>query len=168
MIRLATAGDLPDLAAMERELFGVDAWDEAALRAELDGPGRRFVVADRDKSGRDGADQLIGYAASRSIGDVVDLQRIAVRADAQRAGVATALLDDLLEHPGEADRMLLEVSAANGAAIAFYARAGFTRIGVRARYYRDGSDAIVMRRALVTDGHWSPTGAADGGGSSHE
>ncbi|HXH76964.1 GNAT family N-acetyltransferase [Nocardioides sp.] len=163
MIRLATAADLPDLAVLERELFGADAWDEAALRAELDGPGRRFVVTDPD-----GTDGLVGYAVSMSLGDVVDLQRIAVRADAQRSGVATALLDDLLEHPREADRMLLEVSAANGAAIAFYARAGFARIDVRARYYRDGSDAIVMRRALVTDGHWSPTGAADGGGSSHE
>lgn len=142
MIRLATASDLPDLAALEADLFGVDAWDVAALRPELDGPGRRFVVAERG--------EVVGYAISMSVSDVVDLQRIGVRPDRQRSGVATALLDDLVTHPGEADRMLLEVSAANRTAIAFYARAGFSQVSVRPRYYRDGSDALVMQRALVT------------------
>jgi [ribosomal protein S18]-alanine N-acetyltransferase len=142
MIRLATEADLPAVAALEAELFGPDAWDEVALRAELDGPGRRFVVAE--------GDQVIGYAVSRSIGDVFDLQRIGVSVRQQRAGIATALLDDLLAHPGDADRMMLEVSAANTAAIAFYLRRGFAEIAHRARYYRDGSDAKVLSRALVT------------------
>jgi ribosomal-protein-alanine acetyltransferase len=136
MIRLATEDDLADVAVLEAELFGPDGWDEVALRAELDGPGRRFVVA---------VDEVLsGYAVSRSIGDVVDLQRIGVSPAQQRSGVATALLDDLLAHPGEADRMMLEVSAANAAAIAFYRRNGFTELATRPRYYRDGSDALVM------------------------
>lgn len=136
MIRLATEGDLADVAVLEAELFGPDAWDDVALRAELDGPGRRFVVA---------VDEVLsGYAVSRSIGEVVDLQRIAVSPAHQRTGVATALLDDLLAHPGEADRMMLEVGAANVAAIAFYRRNGFAELATRPRYYRDGSDALVM------------------------
>ena len=45
--------------------------------------------------------------------------------------------------------MLLEVSEGNEAAVAFYAAHGFTRIDVRPRYYRDGSDALVLRRTLV-------------------
>jgi ribosomal protein S18 acetylase RimI-like enzyme len=141
MIRPATEADLAVLAVLEAELFGLDAWDEVALRTELDGPGRRFVVA--------GGDEAIGYAVSRSIGDVVDLQRIGVSPSRQRAGVATALLDDLLANPGDADRMMLEVSAANGAALAFYLRHGFVVIADRPRYYRDGSDALVLSRALV-------------------
>jgi len=144
MIRLATTADLPVLAALESELFGADAWDVAALCSELDGPGRRFVVAELG--------EVLGYAVSMSLGDVVDLQRIGVRPDRQRSGVATALLDDLVAHPGEADRMLLEVSAGNRAATAFYARCGFTQLDVRPRYYRDGSDALVMWRALVGGG----------------
>ncbi|UUZ61712.1 GNAT family N-acetyltransferase [Nocardioides sp. B-3] len=104
------------------------------------GPGRRFVVADDDG--------VAGYAVSRSIGDVVDLQRIGVSPAHQRTGVATVLLDELLAHPGEADRMMLEVSAANVAAIAFYRRSGFAELATRPRYYRDGSDALVMSRDL--------------------
>lgn len=142
MIRLATEGDLADVAVLETELFGPDAWDDLALRAELDGPGRRFVVA---------VDEVLsGYAVSRSIGDVVDLQRIGVSPAQQRSGVATALLDDLLAHPGEADRMMLEVSAANVAAIAFYLRNGFAELATRPRYYRDGSDALVMSLDLAS------------------
>ena len=142
MIRLANEADLAGIVVLEAELFGPDAWDETALRAELVGPGRRFVVA--------GTEHLSGYAVSRSIGDVVDLQRIGVSAHRRRAGLATALLEDLLTHPGGADRMMLEVSAANRTAVAFYQRRGFSQIDVRRRYYRDGSDAWVMSRAIVT------------------
>jgi ribosomal protein S18 acetylase RimI-like enzyme len=139
VIRAATPDDLPALVDLERDAFAADAWDEVALRAELDGPGRRFVVAD----------DLTGYAVSMTLGDVVDLQRIAVRPDRRRCGLATALLEDLLVHAGPADRMLLEVGERNTAAIAFYAAHGFERIGVRRRYYRDGSDALVLQRRLA-------------------
>lgn len=141
MIRRANEADLEVVAVLETELFGADSWDEVALRAELDGPGRRFVVAEGDR--------VIGYAVSRSIGDVVDLHRIGVSPSQQRAGIATALLEDLLAHPGDADRMMLEVGAANAAAIAFYLRRGFAQIDVRPRYYRDGSDALVLSRAVA-------------------
>src|SRR5699024_10388778 len=94
------------------------------------------------------AADLAGYAVSMALGDVVDLQRILVRPDRRRSGLASALLDDLLAHPGAADRMLLEVSEDNAAAVAFYAAHGFHRIDVRRRYYRDGTDALVLQRTL--------------------
>lgn len=143
-VRAATAGDLARLTAMEADAFGPDAWSEGVLAEALTGTtasGRRTVVA--------GDVDVLGYAVSRVAGDVVDLERIVVRRDARRRGVAGALLADLLDHAGGADRMLLEVSAANSAAVAFYARHGFSQIDVRPRYYRDGSDALVLRRALV-------------------
>ncbi len=139
MIRLATRADVPAVVDLEREVFGADAWDERAVLAELEGPGRRFVVAD----------DLSGYAVSMTLGDIVDLQRIAVHPARRRTGLASALLGDLLEHTGAADRMLLEVSERNESAVAFYVAHGFTRIDVRPRYYRDGSDALVLHRTLV-------------------
>ena len=139
MIRLATRADVPAIVDLESEVFGADAWDERAVLAELAGPGRRVVVA-ADRS---------GYAVSMTLGDIVDLQRIAVHPGRRRTGLASALLEDLLAHTGAADRMLLEVSEGNEAAVAFYAAHGFTRIDVRPRYYRDGSDALVLHRTLV-------------------
>ena len=75
--------------------------------------------------------------------------RIAVHPARRRTGLASALLGDLLVHAGAADRMLLEVSERNESAVAFYVAHGFTRIDVRPRYYRDGSDALVLHRTLV-------------------
>ena len=144
MIRPAAATDVPSLLALEADLFGPDAWSEASLRDELDGPGRRAVVL---VSGA----EVVGYAVTMRAGDVVDLQRIAVRPDHQRQGLAARLLADALAaaRADGADRMLLEVSAANAAAVAFYDAQGFTRIDVRRRYYRDDSDALVLARPLL-------------------
>ncbi len=129
MIRPATSADVPSVTALEVEVFGADAWSEHQVREELTGPRRLAWVAE-------GAGYLVVLQ-----GDVLDLQRIAVVPRERRRGVARALL----EHAPQG-RMLLEVSADNEAALAFYGREGFTEIDRRRRYYRDGSDAIVMER----------------------
>ena len=90
---------------------------------------------------------LLGYVVLAQAGDVVDLERIAVRPDRQRAGIASALLDAALREVAP-DRVLLEVRADNEAAVAFYRRSGFEEIGRRRRYYRDGTDALVMIREV--------------------
>ncbi|PVG84704.1 ribosomal-protein-alanine acetyltransferase [Nocardioides gansuensis] len=142
MIRSATPADIPALAALEADLFGVDAWDEKALAAELTAPGRHFAVDDG----------LRGYVVTATAGDITDLLRIGVRPDCRRAGLASALLEEALAHTGEADRMLLEVSAGNRGAVAFYLARGFAQVDVRPHYYRDGSDALVLLRDLPQSG----------------
>jgi [ribosomal protein S18]-alanine N-acetyltransferase len=145
-VRVAVPDDLPALAALEAETFGRDAWSDDTLAITLGAAGRRVVVAVEP----DGT--VVGYAVSREAGDVLDLERIVVRRSVRRRGTAGVLLADLLTHPGRARAMLLEVSADNAAALAFYAAHGFSRIDVRRRYYRDGSDALVLSRPLVVDG----------------
>ena len=65
--------------------------------------------------------------------------------------MASGLLAGVLEVAGrtEADRLLLEVREDNTAALAFYARSGFTEIDRRPRYYADGATAVVLRLAGV-------------------
>ena len=140
-LRKATADDVAAVVELERLLFGVDAWSEAQVREELTGSRRRAWVA---------RDPVVGYAVTLATGDVVDLQRIAVHPDHQRQGLARELLGAALgaARHDRGDRMLLEVGAANTAALAFYAAAGFTEIDRRRRYYRDGTDAVVMRLPL--------------------
>jgi len=143
ILRPASAADASALAGLETDLFGPDAWSPATVLAELEGPRRTALVA---VEGED----VVGYAVALPSADLADLERIAVRADRQRRGTARALLDALLARATEkgADRMLLEVSATNAAALAFYGAAGFAKIDRRRRYYRDGSDAVVMLRRL--------------------
>ncbi|RYC12511.1 GNAT family N-acetyltransferase [Nocardioides zhouii] len=142
VIRPAVLADLPALAALEEELFGDDAWNEALVRQEIEGPGRRFVVSE------DGAGRLDGYAVTMTAGDIVDLLRIAVRAESRRTGLASRLLDELLVDTDDASRMLLEVSVSNASALGFYVARQFSVIDVRPHYYRDGSEALVMCRWL--------------------
>jgi [ribosomal protein S18]-alanine N-acetyltransferase len=134
-IRPATTDDAAAVTALESSIFGTDAWSEASVRDELTGERRTALVAcDPD---------VIGYAVTALAGDTTDLQRVVVAPDRRRRGVARALLDAVLPQQG---RVLLEVSAANDGARAFYASAGFAEIDRRRAYYRDGSDAVVMLR----------------------
>jgi ribosomal protein S18 acetylase RimI-like enzyme len=131
-LRPGEEGDVDALAALERELFGVDAWSVESVRDELLA-GRVAVATDPD---------VVGYVVTRQAGDVVDLMRIAVARSCRRRGLAGALLAEVTSDV----RMLLEVSAENAGALAFYAAEGFVEIARRRRYYRDGSDAVVMER----------------------
>ena len=134
-LRPATAGDVDAVTRLEQELFGADAWSADSVRAELTGERRTAVVAEDDGT-------VVGYAVTMAAGDLVDLQRIAVHPARRRQGLARRLLAEVGDGP-----LLLEVSAGNEAALAFYAGEGFTEIHRRRRYYRDGSDAVVMERA---------------------
>ena len=154
MIRTATLADAPDLLALEQELFGVDAWTAQAIQEELEGPGRRFVVAESDGG-------IEGYAVTMAAGDIVDLLRIAVRPSSRRQGLASRLLDAVLEDTESASRMLLEVSVANSEALSFYVARQFSVIDVRPHYYRDGSEALVMCRWLPGAARTSEIGRHD-------
>jgi ribosomal protein S18 acetylase RimI-like enzyme len=142
-VRAATAGDVPAVSALEADLFGPDAWSAASVAEELTGPGRRAVVA--TSGGR-----VVGYAVTARAGDAVDLQRVAVLPALRRRGLAHDLLAALVDGPTAP--VLLEVSELNSGAIALYRAEGFTEIGRRRRYYRDGTDAVVMARPVPEPG----------------
>ncbi len=135
-LRPATDDDVPAVHALEVVLFGADAWSETSVREELLGERRTAVVACDP--------EVVGYVVTAVAGDVVDLQRVAVRADRRRAGLARRLLRAV--RPAHVP-WLLEVAATNDAALRLYAAEGFTEIDRRRRYYRDGTDAVVMRLA---------------------
>ncbi|MFL6171846.1 MAG: ribosomal protein S18-alanine N-acetyltransferase [Marmoricola sp.] len=145
MIRAAAVADVAAVIALEAETQAADAWSEALVRDGIEGglPTISYLVADEDA--------VLGYAVASYAGDIAELQRIGVAEQARRRGLATALLDAVVAHAPStgADRMLLEVRADNRGALAFYAARGFVEIDRRPRYYRDGTDAVVMRLPLV-------------------
>jgi ribosomal-protein-alanine N-acetyltransferase len=146
MIRAATAADADSLAILEAECQGDDAWSAALVRDGVTGglPTIQYLVVETEGT-------LTGYAVASYAGDIAELQRIGVAGDHRREGQASALLDEVIAHAPStgADRMLLEVRSDNKGALSFYAARGFVEIDRRARYYRDGTDAVVMRLPLV-------------------
>ena len=143
ILRDATSQDAAGVAALERDLFGVDAWSLPVVVGELAGGDREVVVAVE-------GDALLGYVCTARGGEVVDLLRIAVHPGRRREGLASRLLAAVRDRAAQAgaERMLLEVSAANDGARAFYVHEGFAEIGRRRRYYKDGTDAAVMQLRL--------------------
>jgi ribosomal-protein-alanine N-acetyltransferase len=145
VIRPAAVGDVVAVAELETQTQGHDAWSESLIRDGVTGdlPTISYLVADEDG--------VVGYAVASYAGDIAELQRIGVAEQARRQGLATALLDEVVAHAPStgADRMLLEVRADNAGALAFYADRGFVEIDRRPRYYRDGTDAVVMRLPLI-------------------
>lgn len=142
-LRPASPADVAAVAGLERLVFGAGAWSLDAVTGELAACDRRAVVAQEEG-------EVVGYAITMLAGATVDLQRIAVRPDRQRRGLARALLRAAIRRAVEdgANSVLLEVAAGNEAALGLYRREGFEEIHRRRRYYPDGSDALVMSRPL--------------------
>jgi ribosomal-protein-alanine N-acetyltransferase len=143
-VRAATPADLDAVVALELECLGLDAWSPALVADGLAGtvPTVRYLVA---------GDPVVGHAVVSVVGDVAELQRIAVAPDARRTGVASALLAAVVDagRRGGADRLLLEVREGNTGALGFYAARGFVAIDRRPRYYSDGATAVVLWLPLV-------------------
>ena len=138
--------DLARCAELERVLFaGEDPWSEPTFRSELDA-GNYYLGAYLDGPG------LIGYAGMSMAGVGGDLEAnvhtIGVDPDWQRRGVGRALLTALLARADEARApVFLEVRTDNDPAISLYEAHGFSRIGLRRRYYQpSGADAYTMAR----------------------
>lgn len=134
---------IPDALAIDRQLFGAEAWSARLLWSELaQALSRHYLVVLR-------SGEIIGYGGLAAHADEAFIQTIGVRTDQQRQGIGTALLRALL---AEADRrgartVLLEVRVNNPVARRLYERHGFVQVRIRRGYYQpSGTDAVEMRR----------------------
>jgi ribosomal-protein-alanine N-acetyltransferase len=145
-IRPAAAADLPCLAEIEAVAFA-DPWSPAMLAAELAQPGGVMLVASAGAAGG----QPCGYACFRpGTGGEAELLRVAVAPAARGRGAARRLIAAGLERLRAAGVVscYLEVRPGNASALAVYHALGFETCGLRRAYYRDGADALVLRRGL--------------------
>lgn len=145
MIRLARAGDVEAIAALEAESFPQDPWPAGYLAEAVAGQLYGIVVHVAEGEG-----DVVGHAITSVVFEVAELQRIAVTSRLRRRGLAGALLDAVLADArgNRAERLLLEVRDTNAGALAFYERAGFVEIDRRPRYYSDGTTAIILQLPL--------------------
>jgi len=138
--------DLARCAELETILFtGDDPWRESAFQAELD-VGHHYVGAYVETVG------IVGYAGIAVLGGPgnaeANVHTIGVDPAWQGKGIGKALLRALIARADEsAAPVYLEVRTDNEAAIGLYEAHGFTRIGMRRRYYwPSGADAYTMAR----------------------
>jgi ribosomal-protein-alanine N-acetyltransferase len=129
--------DLPAVISIERRSFPAP-WSLAMFVLELSKPSGICLAATA-------GDELLGYLVCSRYDRVWHLMNVAVAPQWRRRGVASLLIERLVEEGGGELPFTLEVRVSNREAIAMYERLGFRSAGVRPRYYQDnGEDALIM------------------------
>jgi ribosomal-protein-alanine N-acetyltransferase len=143
-VRRLTYADLPQVVAIERRSFPAP-WSLAMFVLELSKPSGICLAAEEDG-------ELAGYLICSRYDVVWHIMNVSVDPDRRRTGIATALLDRLVERVDDPlAQFTLEVRVSNEAAIKLYERRGFIAAGIRRRYYQDnGEDAVIMWRTPAT------------------
>ena len=160
LLRDMGPADVDCITALDLQLFGLDAWPRTMFVHELAHPEtRRYIVA--EVADGTGGRRAVGYAGLMCLPPTGDIQTIGVLPEFEGQGIARAMLDELLAEASKrgATEVMLEVSAVNPRAQRLYQRYGFTHIHTRRKYYRDGSDGLVMHFLLPTSN--APTTSKD-------
>lgn len=95
--------------------------------------------------------KVVGFYIASKVLDESEIFTIAVDKDYKNMGIATALLNHLIEICKDRDinQIWLEVSTKNQAAINLYKKFGFKIMGIRKNYYQKiGEDAYNMLKEL--------------------
>lgn len=168
--------DVPEVSRVERLCFS-NPWPQSAYRRELRNPRNNhyIVLRERQEHSTNGVepeeeqrgrfpllpfrrrsleersgDPIIGFAGMWILFDEAHITTIGVHPDYRGLGLGEYLIVELFVEAMRrgAEMMTLEVRVSNESAQALYQKYGFTRQGLRRRYYSDnGEDAYIM---------WSP------------
>ena len=131
------------IARIEQEVLGSDAWNESKIVAEIPMKNRSWWVALCDGS-------VVGYAGGMIVANKLDILKVAVLPKWRRQKIATLLLDKLAKDARDlgASTSILEVRESNVSAQIAYGCLGFSQIGTRKGYYSDGEDALIFEGLL--------------------
>ncbi|AOW47422.1 ribosomal-protein-alanine N-acetyltransferase [Acetobacter ascendens] len=133
----------PLLASMHTQCFNTGAqWDQTAITALLSSPGvyAGIVIMESHPA---------GFIILRSVVDEAEILTVCILPEYRKRGLAQRLLAwcaQVAQHKG-AQTLFLEVSINNQSARTLYEKQGFKKLGLRKKYYEDGSDALVLGRA---------------------
>jgi len=141
--RHATAADIPDLIAIEKQAATASHWStkqyEAAFSRES--PARTILIIE-DRAG------VQGFIVGRALEKEYEIENVVIAGAARRRGFGTRLVGEFLALARErgAETVFLEVRESNAAARRLYEKLTFTESGRRNLYYqRPEEDAIVYQ-----------------------
>lgn len=139
LIRNMREEDLQSVSRIERMSFSLP-WSETSFFNEIHKPRALSKVAVLD-------DKVVGYMCAEHVADEGHILNLAVHQDYRKMGIATALVENILEELKiNACRFLyLEVRDSNYIAKRLYQGFGFKIVGTRKNYYvAPIEDAVIM------------------------
>ena len=138
-IRPMTVEDLDDVMKTELRAFA-DPWSRKSYLTEItENDYSRPVIMEFQG-------EIVGHAVVWEVYEEFHIATLAVSPDFQGQGLGNFLFQNLLKMTESAEFALLEVRKSNMAAIKMYEKFGFVQIGFRRQYYRNGEDAMVMKK----------------------
>ncbi len=96
--------------------------------------------------------QIVGVCVSQVVLDEAQINYFMVKCKFRKKGFGTHLMNYLIKccKKINVNKLFLEVSQTNIIAQKFYDYFGFSTVGIRRNYYRDGSDALLKEKKLTT------------------
>ncbi len=144
ILRIAAKEDTPQIAQIEEECFGDNAWSERAFFDYFDNDTSLCLALLEDE-------RLVGYICTYCLCGECEIVNVAVSSLYRRRGYGRKLLSAVIEHAKseKITKLLLEVRTSNIAARSLYESLGFYTVGVRKNYYTDPKeDAVLMDLSL--------------------
>lgn len=148
MIRLMEAGDLDQVAELEQVCFS-ENWSYKLLESGLYSAYDTYYVFVQDG-------QILGYSNLRILAGEGEVQRIAVRPEFRKMGIAGQLMRSMMEKSAfeQVTAISLEVRESNVAARHLYESWGFRAEAVRKGYYHNPTeDAVIMWKRMESGGN---------------
>ncbi len=134
--------DLGEIMTIEQASFA-GPWSYELFVKEILNPASLFLVVRHSSTQK----SIVGYIVCWLVADELQIQRIAVRGDMRKRGIASMLLREAIKYSLNANiaKATLEVRSSNRAAIGLYEKFGFSTSGIRKGYYSNPSeDALIM------------------------
>ena len=153
LYRPLDAAHAADVAKLEARVMEGAPWTEKTISDELSAAGYLWWAAfSRDE---EGSAKLVAYVGGLVAGDVLEVLRVGTDSEWRRRGIARELIAHLASDARDlgAKSCMLEVRADNKPAQALYESIGLERVGVRAKYYDNAVDAVIMNGPLPVVSH---------------
>lgn len=138
-IRKMTEEDVPRVAELEASNFSMP-WSENAFRERLQNKDALYMVAESNE-------KILGVCGLMESFGEADICNVSVDKSCQNQGIATLMLDALMEEGQKRGitAFTLEVRVGNASAIHLYEKLGFVKEGIRPNFYeRPKEDALIM------------------------
>lgn len=133
-----TPEDIPEVAALERQVFSVP-WSENGFLSSLRSPDSLYLTVRQE--GR-----LAGYCGFLQSFDEADIMNVAVAPELRNRGIGLRMLEELMRRGRGRGvlRYTLEVRQSNAAAIHLYEKLGFVSVGIRRDFYEKPIESAVI------------------------
>lgn len=114
-------------------------WTVGIFQEELNNSNCHYIVAIEDN-------EILGFGGIATVLDEATLNNIAVRVDKRHLGIASQILQELinLSKSLNCSFLTLEVDVTNSPAIKLYKKFNFKNLGIRKNYYNGNTDAYIM------------------------